>query len=196
MRALSLWILFALSAHAAETGSITGGVHRAGQAVPRAIVYLGAGNGRAPVTNAVLEVRDGVLRPRVQATTRSAALVLHNADPALHVVRVDVLNSTNAPSRVLTQAMPYAGFQKAFSLDAFRDTTLLRVTGGNGEEMSAYVAVLPHPWVVVTDDGGRFALEGVPVGVYKLYAWHETLGTLVREVKVADGRATVMDLEF
>src|SRR5437667_92400 len=189
MRLLSLLISLALSAEGAE---LTGNVRLATNPVTRAIVYLGAGNGRVAVTNVVLEVRDAVLQPHVQVARRGATLVLRNADPTLHVVRVEALNATNTGARLLTQAMPYAGFQKAFALDGFRDTTLLRVTGGNGEEMSAYIAVLPHPWAALTDENGRFVLNGVPAGTYKLYVWHETLGTLVREVKVP---ATV-DLEF
>jgi len=188
MRILSLLIGLALSAHGAE---ITGRVHAATNPVVRAIIYLGAGNGRGPATNVVLAIRDSVLQPHVQVAQRGATLVLRNNDVTLHVVRVDALNATNAV-RLLTQAMPYAGFQKAFALDGFRDTTLLRVTGGNGEDLSAYIAVLPHPWAVLTDENGRFALSGIPAGTHKLYAWHETFGTLVREVKAP---ATV-DLEF
>ena len=171
---------------------LTGTVRVATNPVTRAIVYLGAGNGRAASTNLVLEVRDGVLQPHVQVAVRGATLVLRNNDPTLHVLRIQALNSTNAATTILTQAMPYAGFQKAFALNGFRDTTLLRVTGGNGEEMSAYLAVLPHPWAALTDESGRFALSGVPAGSYKLYVWHETLGTLARDVKVP---ATV-ELEF
>ncbi len=191
MRALSLFLGLALSVNAAE---ITGIVHLAGtnQPVSRAIVYLGAGNGRSTATNAVLEVRDGVLQPHLQVAMRGTTLVLRNSDPTLRVVRVESLNSTNRPVQVLMQAMPYAGFQKSFALDGFRDITLLRVTGGNGEEMSAYIAVLPHPWATLTDEKGQFTLMDVPVGKHKLYAWHETLGTLVCEVKAP---ATV-ELEF
>jgi hypothetical protein len=98
--------------------------------------------------------------------------------------------------RVLTQALPYAGFQKAFSLDGFRDTTLLRVSGGNDETLSAYIAVLPHSWAAVTGESGRFAISGIPAGNYKLYAWHELLGTLTRDVDVTAGRTTQFDLDF
>lgn len=196
MRALSLLILAAVSAHSAEVGDVTGIVRVANQPVAGAIVYLGSVGGRTTLTNAVLTVRDGVLQPPVQVTTRGATLVLHNSDPTLRIVRVDVLGATNAPVRVLTQAMPYAGFQKAFALDGFRNTTLLRVTGGNGEEMSAYIAVMPHPWAALTGESGRFALAGISAGNFKLYAWHETLGTLTRDVKVTAGRVTQIDLEF
>jgi hypothetical protein len=196
MRALSLLILFALSASAADLGSLAGVVRFTNHPAARTIVYLGAGSGRVPATNAVLEARGGELQPHVQTTTRWATLVLRNGDPNLHVVRVDVLSGTNTPVRVLTQAMPYAGFQKAFSLDGFRDTALLRVTAGNDESMSAYVAVLPHPWAAVTDGNGRFTISAIPVGNYKIYAWHELLGTLTREVNITAGRTTAMDLEF
>jgi hypothetical protein len=196
MRILSLLVFAVLSAHAAEVGDVNGTVRLANQPVARSIVYLGAGSGRTTPTNAVLTVRDGVLQPPVQVTMRGATLVLRNNDPTLHVVRVDVLGATNAPARVLTQAMPYAGFQKAFALDGFRNTTLLRVTGGNGEEMSAYIAVMPHPWAALTDESGRFTLAGIPAGDFKLYAWHEALGTLTRDVRVTAGRATQMNLEF
>jgi hypothetical protein len=161
---------------------IAGTVSVSNQPVRGAIVYLGSGNGRAASTNITLNVRDGALEPHVQVAMRGATLELRNSDPTLRVVHVDALNSTNAV-RLLTQAMPYAGFQKAFALDGFREPTLLRVSGGNGEPMSAYLAVLPHPWAAVTDENGRFALSGMPAGAYKLYVWHETLGTLVREVK-------------
>ena len=57
MRLLSLLISLAVSAEGAE---LTGTVRLATNPVTRAIVYLGAGNGRVAVTNAVLEVRDGV----------------------------------------------------------------------------------------------------------------------------------------
>lgn len=195
MRALSLLLGLALSVNAAE---ITGLVHLAGtnQPVTGAIVYLGTGNGRVASTNAVLEVRDGVLQPHLQVAMRGAALVLRNSDPTLHVVRIEMLNSTNRPVQVLTQAMPYAGFQKAFALDGLRDITLLRATGGNGEQMSAYIAVLPHPWAAVTDERGLYRLSGVPAGTYKLYAWHETLGVFVRDVKLKGDQKTVADLEF
>ena len=196
MRVLSLLMLLTLAASAADLGNLTGTVRSTNQPVSRAIVYLGAGGARLSVTNAVLEARGGELLPHVQATTRGATLVLRNADPTLHVVRVDILSGTNAPVCVLTQAMPYAGFQKAFSLDGFRETTLLRVTGGNDEALSAYIAVLPHAGAAVTGESGRFTMSGIPAGNYKLYAWHELLGTLARDVDVTAGQTTQIDLDF
>ena len=62
--------------------------------------------------------------------------------------------------------------------------------------MAAYVAVLPHPWAALTDETGRFTLRSVPAGTYKVYAWHEVLGTLTREVKLNGNHTATVDFEF
>lgn len=191
MRALSLLVGLALNVHGAE---IAGIVRAAGtNPVAQAIVYLNAGNGHTPASNLVLRVHDGILEPHVHVAARGGSLVLRNEDATLHVVRLERLNGTNAPSVLWTQAMPYAGFQREFLLSGFRETTLLRIAGGNGENITGYVAVLPHPWATLTDAEGRFALRDVPVGPQRVFVWHEALGTLVREVRVP---AQGVTLEF
>jgi hypothetical protein len=37
----------------------------------------------------------------------------------------------------------------------------------------AWVVVAPHPYYVLTDEQGRFALDEVPAGTYTLVVWHE-----------------------
>jgi hypothetical protein len=39
--------------------------------------------------------------------------------------------------------------------------------------MSGIILVLPSPHFSVTDEEGRFVLEGLPAGDYTLVAWHE-----------------------
>ena len=39
--------------------------------------------------------------------------------------------------------------------------------------MKAYVCVVDHPFFAVTDELGRFEIDGVPPGEYRLKAWHE-----------------------
>jgi hypothetical protein len=40
--------------------------------------------------------------------------------------------------------------------------------------MRAWVVVAEHPFHVVTDDRGDFALENAPPGPYTLQIWHDT----------------------
>jgi hypothetical protein len=172
------------------------------QAVRDAVVYLGTvgTDGRHSNSNtavAILDQRDCEFVPRVQIAPSGATLILRNSDPVLHVVRIDMMSGTNAPTRLLNVATPYAGYEKTFKLANFREPTLLKVACGNGHGwMVAYLAVMPHASAALTDENGRFTLSEVPPGAYKLYAWHEVLGTLVRDVKVRGGRVTSVDLEF
>jgi hypothetical protein len=168
------------------------------RAVRDAIVYLGAvaatGNGVRPV---VLESRGCEFVPRVQVARSGATLLIRNSDPILHMVRLESLSATNRTKVLVTAAAPYAGFEKKYQLAGFREPALLKATSINGHDwMAGYIAVMPHPWAVLSDGDGRFSLSALPLGTYKLYAWHEVLGTLACEVRVARGRATTVDLRF
>lgn len=50
--------------------------------------------------------------------------------------------------------------------------------------MSGYIVVAEHPYHAVSGGDGKFKLENVPPGDYKLEIWHETLGTSVQAVTV------------
>ncbi len=39
--------------------------------------------------------------------------------------------------------------------------------------MSAYIHVVQHPYYAITDADGKFKIDNVPPGTYKLAAWHE-----------------------
>jgi hypothetical protein len=171
------------------------------QAVREAIVYL-AGlmvNSANHETNnvVILDQRDGRFIPHIQIARSGAQLILRNSDPILHVVRIDAISSTNSSRTLLKTATPYAGYEKKYQLANFREPTLLQVTSVNGQqERAAYIAVMPHPWAALTDDNGRFALRDVPAGKHQIYAWHEVLGTLVREVQINGGRTATVDFQF
>jgi hypothetical protein len=172
------------------------------QAVRDAVVYLGTvgTDGRHSNSNtavAILDQRDCEFVPRVQIAPSGATLILRNSDPVLHVVRIDMMSGTNAPARLLNVATPYAGYEKTFKLANFREPTLLKAACSNGHGwMVAYLALMPCASAALTDENGQFTLAGVPPGAYKLYAWHEVLGTMVRDVKVTRGRVTSVNLEF
>jgi high-affinity iron transporter len=58
--------------------------------------------------------------------------------------------------------------------------------------MRGYVVVSPTPWVQVCSPQGRFRLENVPDGRYRLNVWHEMGEPLRREVAVEGGKAVVL----
>ena len=51
--------------------------------------------------------------------------------------------------------------------------------------MKAYFFVLDHPYFAVTDEKGRFEIQGLPAGEYTLSAWHEKFAE--QEAKITVG---------
>jgi hypothetical protein len=171
------------------------------QTVRDVIVYL-AGYPQSDITfgtndTVFLDQRNCEFVPRIQIARSGAPLLLKNSDPVLHVVRIDSMSGTNGQRTLLKVATPYAGYEKTYQLANFREPTLLHVASANGHEwMNAYIAVLPHPWAALTDEGGRFVLRNVPPGTHKIYAWHEVLGVLTKEVNLSSNHPAVVDFEF
>jgi hypothetical protein len=171
------------------------------QTVRNVIVYLAgyAQNNPSNGTNGaiIVDQRDCEFVPRIQIARSGVPLILKNSDPILHVVRIDLMSSTNGPRTLLRTATPYAGYEKLYQLANFHEPTLLQLTSGNGHEwMAAYIAIMPHPWAAITDENGRFTLHNVPAGAHKIYAWHEALGTLVHEVHLNGEGSTTADFQF
>jgi len=60
----------------------------------------------------------------------------------------------------------------------------------------ASVFVFDHPWFAVSDDGGAFTIENVPVGNHRIKAHHDIFGESVVDVSVASGRTTEVVLRL
>jgi len=170
-------------------------------AVSDAIVYL-AGltvNGvKHEVNEAVtIDQHNDRFVPQIQIARAGVPLIIRNSDPLLHVVRIDLMSSTNDPKTLLKIAAPYAGYEKKYQLANFSEPTLLRVSAGNDQSVApAYIAVMPHPWATLTDTNGHFVLHNVPPGRHKIYAWHEWFGALFRDVQINGSRTGAVDFQF
>jgi plastocyanin len=62
--------------------------------------------------------------------------------------------------------------------------------------MSAYAGVLEHPYFAVTTPSGSFELKNLPAGTYTIEAWHETLGTRMQSVTLADNDKKEISFTF
>jgi hypothetical protein len=56
------------------------------------------------------------------------------------------------------------------------------------------VVVFNHPFFRVTDADGRYRLDGVPAGTYTVVGWYEGEARVQRDVTVAGGAVTELDL--
>ena len=51
--------------------------------------------------------------------------------------------------------------------------------------MKAHWLILDHPYMAKTDEKGKFQIENLPAGRYTFTVWHERIGYIDREMKVA-----------
>ncbi len=143
------------------------------------------GKVKAGQAAAILDQNKCQYTPHVQAVPVGTKLEILNNDGLLHNVHAyfDGLDPKNTvfnkaqPKflKKITQTLDKAGMY-FFKCDVH-------------DHMSAYIAVMDHPYYAVTDETGRFAISNLPAGTYKVKAWHEVLGSLEKTVIVESGKA-------
>lgn len=72
---------------------------------------------------------------------------------------------------------------------------IVRVFCDIHSHMSAFVLVFPHEFFAVTDEDGRYAINGVPPGRYSLVAWNESVDPESRTIEVGDAGGLI-DVDF
>lgn len=116
--------------------------------------------------------------PRVQAMSVGETLRFTNQDTETHNVHVITpgfsFNQSMAPGQPREYVPEHAG--------------VIRLACDIHSHMRGYVVVSTSPWVQVCTRLGRFRLDGVPDGRYKLTVWHEMGEKLERDVTV-EGKA-------
>ena len=62
--------------------------------------------------------------------------------------------------------------------------------------MQAFIRVDAHPFHSTSDAAGGFRIENIPVGVYRLEAWHEYFGTTEVEVEIKPDQPSRVSIVF
>jgi plastocyanin len=171
--------------------------------------------GRAPAAPAASHSLAGVIiyleaTPALRARTSSQTQVQpvmrqHGEKFAPHVLPVLAGTTVDFPNED-------GIYHNVFSLSHAREFDLGRYPRGESKQvqfskpgvvqvfchihsdMTAYVLVLDNPFFVIPDANGRFVLDGVPSGDYRLIAWHERIRPMVTLVRVDAGRVTSLSL--
>lgn len=153
------------------------------------VELLGVNAGKPrDTTPAILDNQGCVFVPRVQALVVGQSVELRNSDPLLHDAHAWLGSKT-----VFNLGLPeWRRVSWEFTEPGLHaiDCNVLHTW------MKAYVFVAEHPYVVVTREDGRFALNGVPPGAYDLRFWHEKLGTTTRRVSLGRGQVVDVDVEL
>lgn len=161
--------------------------------VGNAIVWLvGVTHGPRDVSpRRVNLVLDGChLEPRVMAAPAGATINMTNRDDMLSKLHFVDHGRGAAPRATIGFTDPGQVVPSEVPLGR---PGLVAITDEKHPWVRGFIAVAPHPFVVVTAADGGFLFEGVPVGEYALVAWHERLGARVMQVRVeARGTAAVL----
>lgn len=119
--------------------------------------------------------------PHILALRTSQTLVVHNSDPVSHNSNLAPLG--DAPINPLLSQKGAAEHQFKRSQSA-----PVPVTCSIHPWMKGYVFPRDNPYVAVTDDQGRFALENLPAGELEFQVWQERPGPLAARPEWKRGR--------
>lgn len=151
----------------------------AGGGLRNAVVLLRPMDGKvATQPRAItLDNKHCAFAPHVQVATVGSELLLKNSDPILHTVHArlgkETLFNVGLPRwRQVSKRLDRPGVMRI-------DCDVLHTW------MSAAIVVADTAYFAVTDEGGRFRIDGLAVGRYEMEVWHERLGTQKRLISIA-----------
>lgn len=117
--------------------------------------------------------------PHVQAAPVGSNLLLLNSDVILHDAHARI-----GPRTLFNDGIP----RWRRVTRTLRQPGLVRIICElHHAWMSAYVVVTPNRFFAVTGSRGRYAIDGIPPGIYDVRFWHERLGEVSRRVVVSPG---------
>jgi plastocyanin len=142
------------------------------------------------VVAVLVDQREMMFDPPVVAVQHGQAVRFENNDNCNHSVIATSPNTENQFSLFVTASQPY---ERVFE----PQKQPIEIGCSLHAWMKAWVFVVPHPWFAVTDAQGRFKLENVPPGRWKLLLRHPRTGKQERhEIEVRAGATTTLNLDW
>jgi plastocyanin len=161
-----LWLLTAAAAGAVEiSGQVT--VHnKEGQPLARfdqAVVFIEGIETLPPAEPAVLDQRNKEFVPRLLPVVKGQEVRFLNSDPIQHNV------FSPHEQEPFDLGLYPAGESKSVRLNALKRH---KVYCNLHKNMVADIFVLPNRYFSLTDETGRYRIQGVPEGEFVLRVWH------------------------
>jgi plastocyanin len=174
-----------------KTGTLIGKVHHTFVKKYPGVVYIEEIPGREfkpPEKPAEMNQKGKTFIPRVL--------------PILVGTQVDFLNSDDFKHSILSPEGKYnlgflnKGEKRSYT---FKRPGIYTQLCSLHPEMVAYVVVVKTPYFAVTDPDGKFKIDNVPIGTWKLKVWNELLTQnqldKTYEVKIQESKETSVELE-
>jgi plastocyanin len=177
-----------LSVPAPAPGSGAAGPHPA-EPYRQAVVYFDPAppGSDAAAGRAVMRQRDATFVPHLLAITAGTTVEFPNDDETYHNVF-----SLSKPRR-FDLGRYAAGRSKSVRFD---NPGIVRVFCDIHSQMNAFILVFDHRFHAVTDAEGRYRIERVPAGTYRLTAWYEGVARQTQEVTVTNGALSELNFSL
>lgn len=131
-----------------------------------------------PIEKAVLECKECAFVPHVMAMRAGQTLLLENSDPTGHNP-----NFSFYKNQAANPMIPVGNSKEVMT--KVEEPGVTNVACSIHPWMSGYVIVAGHPYVGISDNGGKIKIEKLPAGIplnFKL--WHESQDKSIEELSV------------
>lgn len=125
-------------------------------------------------TNTVIQLQSRQFSPRVRVVMEGSKIEFPNNDPFSH----NVFSKANGGFDTGTYGRGKTRDQ------VFRAPGVYSLYCNVHPRMTAFVITLKTPYYTQTGADGRFVVEGVPPGQYKMHVWHDRTNADVRDLTV------------
>ena len=192
------------------SGKVILSVSDASTASSATVVWIqGAEAGELPAVDTVLTYKNGSLEPKVSLGFVGQSFVLRNDDTDFHNMHLymKLAYQQEASQRplhygatVYNVPLPLQGKEITKTIKPYHryrdETGFIEVACNPHPDERAYVLVFDHPYCAIADESGSYKIEGIPAGLYPLFAFRDGVVTEIGEVDVKDGATIERDLEL
>jgi plastocyanin len=126
-------------------------------------------------------------KPHVLAVVKGAVVEFPNRDMLFHNVF-----SLSKPAPFDLGRFP----QNASKSLRFESPGIVKVFCHIHSDMSGVIVVLDNPFYASPSFDGRFVIDGIPPGDYRVVAWHERARMASKAIRIEPGKASVVDFEI
>jgi len=169
-------------------GTITGTVDAS---IPKykadAVVYLLGVKGPVVPKHESIDQKSLVFVPHVTTVPVGSTIDFKNNDKVNH----NIFSASAAKKFNLGTYNP--GMSKPVTFDK---TGVVNLLCNVHSEMSGWVVITENQYAAVTEHDGKFTINNVPAGTYKITAWSEKLKAQETTVTVADGKTATVDIKL
>ena len=136
---------------------------------PETSISIHPSYSESPSNEALVVAEAGRFRPRVTVMQTNQVIRLRNDDPVTHNFYYLTTRRNLGFNRLLE-----SGKELRHTI-SFAERLPLSVDNGIYPWMQAWLVILDHPYVALSDERGAFEIKNLPLGKHRFRVWHESI---------------------